>query len=293
MNGNTRFRACRRLATAVALFSIWFGIAAPLSYGAGVWTNEPAGATPITDWGFPALTGSGWHDEGGHTSIASDSGAPLSPTGVLQHQFYSGMPAGISPGNTWFLFPQTSPEVYLGFWWKASVGFQQHSSGRTKIIFLSDTGGNPLFFYMGGPQGQTYTIGMQHQNSDICNDHLSGYPGICGTWDIPSGAAFTTGQWVKIELYVKRSTTSTSRDGTLKFWVNGVLACSFTTMNFGPNPFSSVPIVPIWGGVGGTKTQTDNFWYDHVHVSFPSGGPSSDQPPGPPAAPSIRNVTAP
>ena len=293
MNGNTKLLACRRLAISMALLSIWLGVSTPLSYGAGVWTNEPASASQITDWGFSTLTGPGWGDEGGSVSIGSDSSAPLSPSTVLQHQFYVGMPAGISPGNTWYLFPQPSPAVYLGFWWKASVGFQQHGSNRTKIVFLSDTGGNPLFFYMGGAQGSSYYIGMQHQNSDICNDHLSGYPGICGTWDIPSGATIYPGQWAKIELYVKKSTTRTSKDGILRYWVNGVLAREFTTMNFGQNLFSSVPIVPIWGGVGGTVTTPGTFSYDHMHVSIPSGGASSDQPPGPPAAPTIKNVTAP
>jgi hypothetical protein len=26
---------------------------------------------------------------------------------------------------------------------------------------------------------------------------------------------------------------------------------------------------PTWGGQGGTKTETDYFWYDHTHLSKP------------------------
>ncbi len=240
----------------------------PVVSGNSIWSNEPANFKVASDWGFDALNGGGWHDQGGSVSVVPDSTAPVSPNSVLQQRFYKGMEAGISPGNNWTSFNPTG-EVYLGFFWKVNVGFQQHGSNRTKIIFLSDTGGNPLFFYMGGVQGESYSIGMQHQNSDICNDHLSGYPGICGTWDIPSGEYFNTGEWVKIELYVKKSTTTTSKDGILKYWVNGRLARSISNWNSGQNLFASVPIVPIWGGVGGVKMHEDYFWYDHIRISVP------------------------
>jgi hypothetical protein len=28
---------------------------------------------------------------------------------------------------------------------------------------------------------------------------------------------------------------------------------------------------PTWGGVGDTKSETDYFWFDHVHISRPGG----------------------
>lgn len=251
--------------------SLFFLIGWKQSIASSQWPNEPSGATVITDWQFNSLSGNGWVDNGGNHGIVSDSSAPLSPGNVYQQNFYVGMQAGISPAGDSFLFPSPSREVYLGFWWKASVGFQQHGSNRTKILFLSDTGGNPLFFYMGGAVGSSrYSIGMQHQNSDICNGDIAGYPGICGTWDIGSGEMFNLGEWVKIELYVKQSTTTTSQDGILRYWVNGVLARSFTTWNSGQNPFNSVPIVPIWGGVGGIVSTPGTFSYDHIHVSIPN-----------------------
>lgn len=293
MDGNATLHASKRLATIVAVLTLTFGLLTAQSRAAGVWTNEPAGATVLTDWGWPSLTGSGWHDEGGGTSVASDGTAPLSPSSVLQQTFYTGMPAGISPGNSWYAFPQPTKEVYVGFFWKVNAGFQQHSSNLTKILFLSTTQSNPLFFYMGGPQGSSYQIGMQYQNSTIDNSHISGYPGIIGTFNIGGSQSVTAGAWARIELYVKRSTTASSKDGILRFWVNGALAREFTNMNFEPYDFASVPIVPVWGGVGGTKSQTDYFWYDHIHISSPQGGATTDQPPGPPAAPTLRGVAVP
>lgn len=240
----------------------------PVVSGSSIWANEPANFKVVSDWGFDSLNGGGWHDEGGAVSIVSDPTAPISKSNVLQQKFFDGMVAGVSPGNNWTVF-QPSREVYLGFYWKANPGFQQNPANITKIIFLSDTGGNPFFFYMGGaPGSETYTIGMQQQGG-ICNDHLSGFPGICGTWDMGSEERFKPGEWVKIELYVKMSTSESSKDGTLRYWVNGKLGREFTTMNFGQNLLTSVPIVPIWGGVGGVKSGDDYFWYDHIHISIP------------------------
>jgi len=33
--------------------------------------------------------------------------------------------------------------------------------------------------------------------------------------------------------------------------------------------FQELQIAPTWGGVGGTKSQQDYFWFDHVHLSRP------------------------
>lgn len=292
MNGNTRFRACRRLATAVALLSIWFGATAPLSYGSASWPNEPAGATVITDWGWSDLNGGGWHDEGGDASIVSDSTAPLSPASVLQQRFASGFPGGISPSNEWYTF-SPSREIYLGFWWKANAQWEAHPSGINKILFVSrEDGGNAFFLIMSGQN--PYNLAFSYQEGPwICNGDLVGYPGICGTILVQGGAALIPGNWYRIELYMKMSTTTTSKDGIIKWWANGVQAGNLTTVNFAQSPFAGVPIVPIWGGMGASKTRTDYFWYDHIHISIPGGGTTSDQPPGPPAAPSIKTVTTP
>lgn len=292
MDGNAPLHASKRLAVLLFLVTLCFGLNdTHVSHAAGVWTNEPAGANVVTDWGWPTLTGSGWHDEGGSTSVASDSTAPLSPSSVLQQIFYTGMPAGISPGNDWYAFPQPAKEVYVGFWWKPSAGFENHPV-LTKILFLSTTQTNPIFFYMSGT-GPSVRIGMQYQNGTIDNSHLSGFPGVIGTFDIGGGQSVQLGAWAKLELYVKRSTTPTSRDGIFRYWVNGVLARDITNMNFESYDFASVPIVPVWGGTGGTKTKTDYFSYDHVHISTPNSGTTSDQPPGPPAVPALRSVTVP
>ncbi len=292
MNGNSTRHAFNPLVAVVALLTIGAGfIGSPSSYASAVWPNEPAGATVITDWGFNTITGSGWHDEGGDTGIVSDSTAPLSPGNVLQQRFSIGFAGGISPGNDWYVFTPTR-EIYLGFWWKANAGWQAHPTGINKLIFVStEDGSNPFVLMMYGQN--PYSLAFVYQNIGIDNSHISGFPGVTGTVLWPGGASLVPGNWYRIELYMKLSTTSTSLDGIIKWWANGVQAGNLTTVNFAQAGFSSVPIVPIWGGTGSSKTQTDYFWYDHIHLSLPSGGTTSDQPPGPPAAPSLRAVTVP
>lgn len=252
------------------------------------WTNEPAGSTVVTDWPFSANSGPGWVPYTGTESIVADGSAPLSPSLVGRILFPNGMQAGGYPGAWFFNLPSTTREIYVGFWWRASAGYQQHGSGRTKINFISDAGGNPIFSYMGGGVGGR-VIGYQQQpESTVCNGHISGYPGTCGTWDICCSQVIPEGSWAKIELYMKQSSSISSRDGIFRYWVNGVLAREFTTMNFGQTPFNSVPIAPVWGGVGGVKTQEDYFYFDHMRVSIPncpSPCGNGSPPPPPPSAP--------
>jgi len=33
--------------------------------------------------------------------------------------------------------------------------------------------------------------------------------------------------------------------------------------------FVEYDFAPIWGGVGGSKSETDFFWFDHAHISVP------------------------
>ena len=60
-------------------------------------------------------------------------------------------------------------------------------------------------------------------------------------------------------------------DGIVRWWLDGVLQGTYTDVRFPDDDgFEEFQIAPIWGGVGGpNKTETDFFWFDHVHVSTP------------------------
>lgn len=235
------------------------------------WPNEPTNFKVINDWGFDTLNGGGWTSEPGDARIVFDSTAPMSKGNVYEQRYATGFVGGISPSNLWTVFSPRS-ELYLGFWWKMNKDWQQSPANLSKIIFVSTNVSNSVFFYVRGLQGGPYSIGMQYQNSYIDNGELAGFPGIVGTIDLGGNHStqVTAGEWYRLEVHIKKSTNPKSKDGFIRFWVNGQLNGDYQGMNFETYDFTSVPIVPIFGGTGGVKAHTDYFWYDHIHISSPN-----------------------
>jgi hypothetical protein len=55
--------------------------------------------------------------------------------------------------------------------------------------------------------------------------------------------------------------------GTLKWWLDGVLQGSYANVSNG-HRFDMFQFSPTWGGnIGAQKSQTDHYWFDHVHMS--------------------------
>jgi hypothetical protein len=184
-------------------------------------------------------------------------------------------------------------EVYIGFWLKLSNPFMGCTNLANKIAVMNTQDGSWIWFKAEGQQNGSLhgVLGFQVTNGDINNCHNSGYgdcPGIftftpnVGSGNIPKG------QWVRIEIHYKRSSSQTSRDGIARLWINGQQAINSTQVNWSSAPFSTLYFTPTWdgGGVGCGSTNPDQEWFDHVHISAPSGGggaPKGDT--SPPAAP--------
>jgi hypothetical protein len=95
------------------------------------------------------------------------------------------------------------------------------------------------------------------------------------------------GVWYKLSWYVKLN-TSGSANGIARAWVNDVLQFEYTDVelrkngggaesNWGTRNFWLSNLLPIWGGHGETKDQSDFFYMDHAIVSTtPIGGGSTD-----------------
>jgi len=61
-----------------------------------------------------------------------------------------------------------------------------------------------------------------------------------------------------------------SRDGVTRWWVDGVLDGAYTNLQMPADAgFVEYDFAPIWGGLGGSKSETDFFWFDHAHISVP------------------------
>jgi|SRR5713101_7487294 len=72
----------------------------------------------------------------------------------------------------------------------------------------------------------------------------------------------TLGQWHLMEFLLD------TRNSTVKWWMDGKLKGSYSGVHYA-GAFRQAEITPIWGGIGGTKTENDFFWFDHVHIGKP------------------------
>jgi hypothetical protein len=271
------------------------------------WPNEPAGFTLIGDTDNPFQTPAAWDVTSGSAEHAWDIAdnpvqfigrrlfrlvqapdAPLNNTSgsyVGEFTYPIGLPAG---GDNFPLavHANNGTSSYFGYWWKANASWQSHPSGVNKISFV--LGNNNNFFVqmhnatLGGwgvcPDGSYYVIVTFENTGNISNGHL---PNSAG--DDPGSrnlfgncVAVTPGRWYRIEGRYRMSTTNTSRDGIIQWWVSdtpgssGTVGGNYTTVNFDTaDPLLEFRVHPIWGGVESSKTQADTFYFDHVHLSRP------------------------
>jgi len=192
----------------------------------------------------------------------------------------------------------TTREAFIGLTWRTNPDY----GGRPV--------GNKLFFMLGPEAGGVFLMGvsalnngcapliwgtntLNYDNYHICEGSLVCYPNVN-----PSAAIVCRGQWYKIEVYFKSSTTATSKDGIWRWWVNGVLVGNYTTANWNPAGQYEWQWNNTWDGSGDMQNLPRaadwSHSLDHLYISIPNGaGSSTDNPPGPPAAPTLRTVTTP
>jgi hypothetical protein len=82
------------------------------------------------------------------------------------------------------------------------------------------------------------------------------------------GVAIEPGQWYKIELHLKRSSSDGAPDGLVEWWVNGQLAARYPNAQLHDEPWSELHMAPVWGGGGGyRKAHEDYFRFGRLRVS--------------------------
>jgi hypothetical protein len=256
------------------------------------WPNEPTGATVITDDAFSdaipccgnsLVVGSGWAvNNFGLITEVTDSSAPLSPPNTLQMEYPIGFSsAGIGPGNMYYEAPGPNGSLfYFAYWFKISDPWQGHDSGFNKLTHTFDSVSTSRALIFDSPAGsQTGSVGnllWYTPSTTISNCHLTGIVSsdcsigghsiiVCGLCNV----SITLGQWHRVEMILKNSTSPTSQDGIVKAWLDGTLVMNYTNYNTDQFDIVEFQIAPTWGGVGGTnKTEDDFLWFDHIHVSF-------------------------
>jgi uncharacterized protein YjdB len=235
----------------------------------GTWANEPAGFRTWSDVNWSSLTPTGWSwsfGQGGNGTLTTDATAPISPASVLQIKFPQGFTgSGTEPAKVVLDDPGSAArptELFVGFAIKVSNPWQGHSSGVNKILFLdTGSGSDALVVEMFGTQAPyhlrfaAFELGATENRSWLDQN--------------VTNPEFTLGLWHTVEIYCKYGTSSTSYDGIVKAWFDGVLVMNYTDINFADNGFGEQQLSPTWGGTDNTQTKTENdyYWIDDLHFS--------------------------
>lgn len=292
MHRNSRTKAFKKLTTIVSAMTLCLGvIAAPQTYGAGVWTNEPAGANVVLDCPFNSVQGCGILDAYSTSQITSDSSAPISPGSAVKSTLYAGNSSGGMQLN--YVTSQAYREMYVGLMWRTNSQFQGRQVGNKTFFVRGPQNNNVFLFNNAALNNGTGLMIFSHNSANLDNSHacaldigLACYPNV-------GPGVLNVGVWTKLEAYIKASTTNTSRDGIVRWWVNGVPAGNYTNMNVASLGLNEWVWSETWDGTVNPAPSVDwSHFIDHLHISIPGGG-STDQPPGPPQTPSLRSVTTP
>ena len=213
----------------------------PVAAQTGSWPNEPAGFKPVS--------AREWKCEG--VAQVSDE---------LVFTYPPGFQSGYAPGVAYLDLAAPAPEVYFGFRWTPSREWESHSSGVNKIalLFPSTSAGGTIYIMMFYDRGR-YTIQVE---TTFERDTRRLEPNLATT-------PVVLGEEHQIEWYVRYSSNPSSRDGVVRWWLDGVKQGEYTDLQMPPDAgFTQFTIRPVWGGgVGETKKHTDSFSYGRVHAS--------------------------
>lgn len=297
----------RRLSWFLSLFML---CAAPA--WAQVWPNEPAGSSNIFDCSFAnVLCGGTLTDDYNTAGLrasppsafslkpGTDAAEPVSPPSAI----VSRLEAGSLNGGTELTryFGANYREIYFGMTWRTNADFQGRTVGN-KMFLIRGPGVNHVFLFGNSslsngsaPMIFAHNTGNGFSENHACPQFALGeacYPNV-GPGILTVGPPFK-----KLEVYMKSSTTATSRDGIVRWWINGAPAGNYTNLNVAPNGFDNITWSETWDGTPGYTFATKPWehWLGHWRISVPNcpggcvatgGGGGSAPPPPPPLPPNM------
>lgn len=255
----------RRWVATMLVGTFLFILTAAVAAQTQTWPNEPAGSALISDHDFRTIDGGSpypfralWPNG---NWIISDPADPYVYRAYWHHNQPTGQ-GGVP--NLEGIGERT--EIFLGFTWKPSDPFTGWGNNFNKVANIWTTRGILWFHGLHSltTQGGPYWVDMSVGGVGADNSHL-GNGVFTGTTQVSLGV------WHRVEIYAKRSTNATSRDGIVRCWLDGVLQVNYTNVNF-PSGFNQVQFTNSWDNYEPNFPNAyDEHRYGHVHVSEPHG----------------------
>ena len=260
--------------------------------------NEPTGATNLLDHAFNNFTG--LTDvyssvSGGTLSIQSDATGLVSPSNCMRSRLGANAPTGgcqleFSMGGTY-------DDMFVGIVWRTNSQFQGRTVGNKLFLMRGPSTNGVWLFNNASLSGGAGQLIFAHNTGGLDNSHIfAADSGLIGYPNTDPGT-LRVGQWFKLECYMKKSTTATSRDGIVRWWINGVLVGNYTNLNVSPLRINEWVWSETWDGYVKPLPSVDwSHYLDHLYISIPScvSGctPTGGNPfPGAPSAPVLESVT--
>ncbi len=284
------------------VFCLLFAMALS-AHASALYPDEPTGWSQLVRHQFNDKTNGGACNDyypGSGSFIAQDSSWTISQPNFIRNIKY----ANASHGGTVIecLF-SARRSMFWGFSWRTSNPFGGYNNGANKLGFMMSnrpTGGGALWglHFYGSSNGSRVVSVFLQASAGVNNCHLSDYQGDCNGSSVVflpnvNGSAVLEGVKHRVEVTMIRSTTESSRDGTIRVVVDGIVRTNYTNANFPAWDFISVQNNHTWDGQCATRTPSDCRPYDDYHdfddwyVSSGTGGAGggSSPPPPPPLPP--------
>lgn len=277
------------------LFALLLILLALPAWASTDWPNEPAGLTTLFDCPFNSGDDCGIRNDYNTKAFATPGGNPLSPPSA----FDTYLAAGATTGNgQWGLDLDYPTELYVGTWWSTNSDFQGMCNNTNKMLFARSPAMDNNFLVWQGPPGSPRTIKWYMQATyDNCG-HPGEY-GMCYTkgdgtgWfepNVGNGTVVAGSGWHRLEFYIKTSTSKTSRDGIIRWWVDGRPVGDYPNVNVSPGGLHDFQINHTWDGTNcllppyRDLAKSWHHYWDHLHISANKGssGPVIPQPPANP-----------
>ena len=247
-------------------------VSAPAS---AVWTNAPVGGTVLADTNCAVLPGNvpRFWDVFGTTLLDFDQTAPNSPSSCWKARLEALAQHG---GNQleFSTLPTRFREMYVGLYWRTNPQFQGRiATNKLWLLGGYDTMGGFFLFGASKIQNGQAPLLWTLNTGGISNEHLVGTndPGALFYPNVGNGTV-RVGVWYKVEMKIRASTTRTSRDGLLQWWINDVLVGSYPNLNYcGPNgeTLDRWLWTQTWDGafdMGQSNTAAWEHWIDHLYI---------------------------
>jgi len=249
-----------------------------------IWTNEPSGMTALLDCPFSGEPSScGILDAYNSSFATTDGTAPVSPTGVIRSRIEAGSNTGgmqlnwVTPGAAAYR------EMFVGMMWRTNAGFGGRPQGN-KTFFMRGPGFGGIGTYNGvflfdndslsggsGPMIFGHNTGGGLDNSHTCSLDLglACFPNV-------TGGTLTVGSWTKLEAHIICSTSNTSRNGQIRWYIGGTKVAEYTNLNYCAGGLNEWAWSETWDGTRNFTVSTPwEHYIDHVYVSFKCTGSCS------------------